>query len=527
MPTYTPEQITEILDAYFSTRTDREYIGMRYVPIFGRKGESSIEWDGGIGVYEPLTIVLHEGNSYTSRQYVPVGIDISNSEYWAQTGNFNAQIERLSGEISILEDYVKWPPVHDLNMFGLISMPERSLDDVHLYIEDITYNKNANVFYFGMSNGDIIVISDIKTLSIVHTYENVIDSAIGMIDYNDYTNEIYITAASGRYILDANTMNIKQTITLGYSHLCYDSKRKQILSYSGYNGIATINEYDSSLVLTNTYTVNYETENAITQGGCCDNGIIYTSNQEEFIEIDYINNRAYIMGLAEDYRGSMEPEAAFIYNDELFISCNQFSNRYNSFIYKYNFSALWNINYQHEDWKRQNLNPTLRGGILIPEGTDLNDIKDIGNFYTNYSSNNVPNCPPVKNKVFKMEVYQENLVGDRLGQHIVFDGPPFEEFRRRLINNQWSDWVRVSTEYINIDMQGSQSYTFKMTTSIAIVFASRGSNYQVILLNYWSDTPIEIAGSEDKIVNIVKNTNSTEFTVTNLKTNLQGLFVLV
>ena len=90
---YTPEQITQVLDEYFASRTEREYVGMRYVPVFGRRGEDSIEWDGGVGTYEPLTIVTHDGDSYTSRQYVPVGVDISNGDYWAETGNYDAQVE--------------------------------------------------------------------------------------------------------------------------------------------------------------------------------------------------------------------------------------------------------------------------------------------------------------------------------------------------------------------------------------------------------------------------------------------------
>lgn len=77
--------------------TTQQYIGARYVPIFGRKGEESIEWDNSKS-YEPLTVVLHEGNSYTSRQFVPVGIDIANEVYWAETGNFNAQVEQYRQE---------------------------------------------------------------------------------------------------------------------------------------------------------------------------------------------------------------------------------------------------------------------------------------------------------------------------------------------------------------------------------------------------------------------------------------------
>lgn len=72
----------------------RQYVGARYVPVFA----DPLEWSDAIG-YEPLTVVLHEGNSYTSRQSVPVGIDIGNTTYWAETGNYNAQIEAYRQEV--------------------------------------------------------------------------------------------------------------------------------------------------------------------------------------------------------------------------------------------------------------------------------------------------------------------------------------------------------------------------------------------------------------------------------------------
>ena len=96
---FTPEQIAEILDLFFENMAHRQYIGARYVPIFGRKDETSIIWDGGADTYEPLTIVLYQGNSYTSRQFVPAGIDITNNEFWAETGNYNAQIEQYRQEV--------------------------------------------------------------------------------------------------------------------------------------------------------------------------------------------------------------------------------------------------------------------------------------------------------------------------------------------------------------------------------------------------------------------------------------------
>ena len=70
----------------------REYIGARYVPVFDG------EWDENKG-YEPLTVVLWQGNSFTSRQFVPPHVDINNEEYWAETGNWNAQIEAYRKEV--------------------------------------------------------------------------------------------------------------------------------------------------------------------------------------------------------------------------------------------------------------------------------------------------------------------------------------------------------------------------------------------------------------------------------------------
>lgn len=63
------------------------------MPLFA----SPIDWDN-TKTYEPLTIVYYQGNSYTSRQSVPAGVDITDTTYWALTGNYNAQIEQYRKE---------------------------------------------------------------------------------------------------------------------------------------------------------------------------------------------------------------------------------------------------------------------------------------------------------------------------------------------------------------------------------------------------------------------------------------------
>ena len=69
------------------------YVGMRYVPLFDG------EWDA-TKDYEPLTVVSIDGNSYTSKTFVPAGVNpVGNPEYWSETGNYNAQVEAYRQEV--------------------------------------------------------------------------------------------------------------------------------------------------------------------------------------------------------------------------------------------------------------------------------------------------------------------------------------------------------------------------------------------------------------------------------------------
>ena len=78
-----------------------QYVGSRYVPIFA----DPIEWDNHRS-YESLTIVTHDGESYTSKCNVGPGIDITNTRYWAKTGAYNAQVEQYKNEVKDLSSQV-------------------------------------------------------------------------------------------------------------------------------------------------------------------------------------------------------------------------------------------------------------------------------------------------------------------------------------------------------------------------------------------------------------------------------------
>lgn len=75
------------------------YVGARYVPAFA----NPIEWDKS-KTYEPLTVVTYQGNSFTSKTYVPANTDITNTTFWALTGNYNAQVEQYRQEVAKLQE---------------------------------------------------------------------------------------------------------------------------------------------------------------------------------------------------------------------------------------------------------------------------------------------------------------------------------------------------------------------------------------------------------------------------------------
>lgn len=82
-----------------------QYIGARYVPRFYENSQGTAEWRSGV-LYEPLTIVTYNGNSYTSKLPVPanIGNPSDNPTYWAATGIFNQQVEALQNSVNDLSE---------------------------------------------------------------------------------------------------------------------------------------------------------------------------------------------------------------------------------------------------------------------------------------------------------------------------------------------------------------------------------------------------------------------------------------
>lgn len=81
----------------------RQYIGARYVPRFSDVNNGN--WSS-VYSYEPLIIVKNGNDYYTSKKSVPVGIAITNTEYWALTGNYNGAIAQLDTRVTAAENSI-------------------------------------------------------------------------------------------------------------------------------------------------------------------------------------------------------------------------------------------------------------------------------------------------------------------------------------------------------------------------------------------------------------------------------------
>lgn len=87
---------------------------------------SPVTWDSQTN-YEALTIVVNDGHAYTSKQDVPSGTSLSNTDYWYPTGN----VYKLLGDV-------------DTKVNNLKVLRETADLSVTLYTDtsytDVTYN---------------------------------------------------------------------------------------------------------------------------------------------------------------------------------------------------------------------------------------------------------------------------------------------------------------------------------------------------------------------------------------------------
>ena len=164
----------------------KQYVGARYVPKFA----SPVAWAPSTS-YEALTIVTFNNASYTSKIPVPptVGNPANNPQYWALTGNYNAQVEQYRQET---ENYNA---------------------QVGQYRQD-TENYNAQVKEYRQSVIDLK--NSLKTKPIVNALylDNVINNNV--IDAKALNNAI---STYGRIYIPKGHYTVNGTINVNYGEL--------------------------------------------------------------------------------------------------------------------------------------------------------------------------------------------------------------------------------------------------------------------------------------------------------------------
>lgn len=216
MANFTPQEIEEILQQFFDVTGKRQYIGARYVPIFGRKNESSITWDNS-APYEPLTIVLYQGNSYTSRTYVPAGVLIDDTRYWALTGNYNAQVEEYRRATALAQETANGVRA-DFDAF-LPSADFSATETVKDYVDDATESLTAQDRIRALV---FDTVADMKASD--KLYVGAVCHTLGFYDVGDGGGAWYKISGAGT----ANEMNVISCTSL-FAVLCAGNEGINVL----------------------------------------------------------------------------------------------------------------------------------------------------------------------------------------------------------------------------------------------------------------------------------------------------------
>lgn len=228
MSNFTPEQIDEILELFFENMAHRQYIGARYVPIIGRKDEESTEWDGGLAPYEPLTIVLYQGNSYTSRQFVPAGVEITNDEFWANTGNYNAQVEQYRQEVLTFAESI------EDNTEAIAANTE----DIAANTDAITDNANDiadlqnQMLSFDATVKNALFVYDIHEMLEINAEINVTSAYRLWVIYNQLTKELYFSGILAATPADGFTRGTNVKLFKLPAAIPYPTENSQVFVYA-------------------------------------------------------------------------------------------------------------------------------------------------------------------------------------------------------------------------------------------------------------------------------------------------------
>lgn len=137
-----------------------QIVGPKIVPSWA----DPAEWVN-TRTYEPLTYVSYQGDSYQSKQSVPLGIPITNSDYWVRVSGFNAQAEALQRSMKQTIDTAENNVNNALNknnakMDVLQNNVNTQVNALSATTAQVETNKNNVNTLFNYSANHMVIIGD-------------------------------------------------------------------------------------------------------------------------------------------------------------------------------------------------------------------------------------------------------------------------------------------------------------------------------------------------------------------------------
>lgn len=178
---------------------NRQYVGARYVPkIMG-------EWNKALQ-YEALSVVTYMGNSFTSKVPVPANVEINNTDYWVNTGNYNAQVEeyrketeRVATDLNAITDKINKSEFYPLiigdsyNTSGIASPTWGEIFQTNMGLTDNVNSKTlgyASRGFIGYGDGDYLTELKRDLPNLTSDLKNKITSCIICGGANDCNNNV-------------------------------------------------------------------------------------------------------------------------------------------------------------------------------------------------------------------------------------------------------------------------------------------------------------------------------------------------
>lgn len=172
-----------------------KYVGGKYIPTI------SGEWDIN-SEYESLSIVQVNGDGYTSKKNVPIGVDITNELFWVKTGNYNSNITRLDETIIDVNSQIEALNINklDINATSIgvnqIDKNKGKLDQTFMTEEFLQQMAGTTPLNSIPAEGSV---SPKQT-----TFVNKVATSTNIADVSEYVEGYYISSVNGTLTVSAS-----------------------------------------------------------------------------------------------------------------------------------------------------------------------------------------------------------------------------------------------------------------------------------------------------------------------------------